>query len=45
MGRPFENARPLAKLNPIRKPVNEPGPMLTAIASILSKTKSVFFED
>ena len=34
IGNPFEYAIPLQKPRPILKPVNEPGPMLTANASI-----------
>ena len=41
IGKFFENAKPFVKLNPILKPVNEPGPMLTANASILLNEKLV----
>jgi hypothetical protein len=39
IGNFFENAKPFVKLNPILKPVNEPGPILTAKASILLNEK------
>ena len=36
IGKFFENAKPFVKPSPILNPVNEPGPMLIAKASILS---------
>ena len=42
----FSSARPspLAVAEPMRRPVNEPGPPATAIASIVERSSSVMFE-
>ena len=39
IGKLFENASPFEKLNPILRPVKEPGPILTAIALTSDNSK------